>query len=77
MGWRSGLQPISSLELERQEMNKTIKLPTVRGVRGVVPLHQKKAVQIFAWKVERGARHNYRRLGKRLMWVFHSQRNCT
>jgi hypothetical protein len=44
----------------------TIELPTVRGVRGVVPLPQKKPVQIFAWKVERGARFNYSRLGKRL-----------
>jgi hypothetical protein len=40
--------------------------PDVRGVRGVIPLRQENQAQIVTWKVERGARHNYRRLGKHL-----------
>ena len=38
----------------------------VRGVRGVIPLPQKRRIPTVCWKVERGARHNYRLLGRRL-----------
>jgi hypothetical protein len=38
----------------------------VRGVGGAIPLRQKKASQVVNWKVEDGARRNYRRLGKHL-----------
>src|SRR4051794_20204039 len=38
----------------------------VGGVRGVIPLPERKSTQIFIWNVERGARRNYRRLGKQL-----------
>src|SRR5262245_26883622 len=41
-------------------------LEAVRGVGGVVPFPQKKSAQIFTWKVQLGARLNYRRLGKHL-----------
>src|SRR5207247_1793279 len=38
---------------------------TVRGVRGVIPIRQER-IKIVNWKVERGARRNYRLLGRRL-----------
>jgi hypothetical protein len=38
----------------------------VRGVRGRNPLHQGERTPSFCWKVERGARRNYRLLGRRL-----------
>lgn len=38
----------------------------VRGVVGVIPLRQEKRIQCVIWKVERGARRNYRHLGKHL-----------
>jgi hypothetical protein len=47
-------------------MNGTKDDTDVRGVRGVVALHQENQAQIVTWKVERGARRNYRRLGKHM-----------
>ena len=42
----------------------------VRGVRGLNSLHQgRQRREMFRWQVERGARHNYRRLGRRLAKV--------
>src|SRR5579862_9505303 len=38
---------------------------SVKGVRGVIPLHPKK-VKALTWRVASGARSNYRRLGRRL-----------
>jgi hypothetical protein len=46
-------------------MNETNLLKNA-GVRGVVPLPQKRPAQIVIWKIELGARRNYRRLGKHL-----------
>ena len=39
---------------------------TVSGCGGVIPPRQKKHNKIVNWKVERGARRNYRLLGRRL-----------
>jgi hypothetical protein len=36
---------------------------TVGGVTGVIPLHQKRRTQKMNWKIELGARRNYRLLG--------------
>jgi len=38
----------------------------VAGVTGVIPLHQKRRIHKMNWKVEMGARRNYRLLGMRL-----------
>lgn len=38
----------------------------VRGVRGGTPLQQGRQSPAFTWRVERGARRNYARCGKRL-----------
>lgn len=45
---------------------KNTHLSAVRGVGGVIPLRQGKKSQEVEWHVERGARYNYRRLGRHL-----------